>query len=123
MRGMKLCRKLQKFGIRPGLERISRLMDALGHPERNMKVILVTGTNGKGSITSFLASILKEAGYRTGSYFSPHLVNYNERFKINGKSIIDTKLRKYEKEILALLRSGYEMTEFEAFTAIAYKFR
>ena len=122
MRGMKLCRKLQKFGIRPGLERISRLMDALGHPERNMKVILVTGTNGKGSITSFLASILKEAGYRTGSYFSPHLVNYNERFKINGKSIIDTKLRKYEKEILALLRSGYEMTEFEAFTAIAYKY-
>ncbi|MEK6979595.1 MAG: folylpolyglutamate synthase/dihydrofolate synthase family protein [Candidatus Micrarchaeota archaeon] len=119
---MKLCRKLQKFGIRPGLERISRLMDALGHPERNMKVILVTGTNGKGSITSFLASILKEAGYRTGSYFSPHLVNYNERFKINGKSIIDTKLRKYEKEILALLRSGYEMTEFEAFTAIAYKY-
>src|SRR3989344_2641240 len=100
MKQMELCRKLSKFGIRPGLERIEKLMEALSHPERQMRVILVTGTNGKGSVTSFLASILKEAGYKTGSYFSPHLVHYNERFKINGKSISDAKLRKYEKKIL-----------------------
>ncbi|HIH22156.1 TPA: bifunctional folylpolyglutamate synthase/dihydrofolate synthase [Candidatus Micrarchaeota archaeon] len=122
MREMELCRTLSKFGIKPGLERIAKLMDTLRHPERQMKVILVTGTNGKGSVTSFLASILKEAGYKTGSYFSPHLVNYNERFKINGKSISDAKLRKYEKKILSLLERGFEATEFEALTAIAYKY-
>lgn len=122
MKEMLLASKLSKFGIRPGLERIEQLMEALGHPERQMKVILVTGTNGKGSVTSFLASILKEAGYKTGSYFSPHLVNYNERFKINGKSISDAKLRKYEKEMFALLKRGFEATEFEALTAIAYKY-
>lgn len=119
---MKLNRLLSKFGSKPGLERIARIMDALGHPEQKMKVILVTGTNGKGSVTSYLASILKEAGYKTGGYFSPHLLKYNERFKINGKSIGDAKLKKYEKEILTLFDRGYEMTEFEALTAIAYKY-
>lgn len=123
MRELTLSKKLSKFGIKPGLERIAKLMVVLGHPEQKMKVVLVTGTNGKGSVTSYLASILKEAGYKTGSYFSPHLVNYNERFKINGEEISDAKLKKYEKIILDLFEKGkYEMTEFEALTAIAYKY-
>ncbi len=127
MQEMHLCTVLSKFGIRPGLERISRLMDVFGHPERAIKVILVTGTNGKGSVTSYLASILKEGGYKTGSYFSPHLKKYNERFKINGKDISDAKLKKYEKLILNLFERGknserFEITEFEALTAIAYKY-
>ncbi len=124
---MRLTKLLSKFGSRPGLERIAKLMGALGHPEQKMKVILVTGTNGKGSVTSYLASILTDAGYKTGSYLSPHLVSYNERFKINGKEISDVKLKKYEKAILGLFEKGkdgekYEITEFEALTAMAYKY-
>lgn len=123
MQKMELCDILSKFGSRPGLARISAILKRLSNPEKKLKIILVTGTNGKGSVTSYLASILKEAGYKTGSYFSPHLINYNERFKINGKNITDSKLKKYEKLILDLFKEEkYEMTEFEALTAIAYKY-
>ena len=92
-----LEKHLAKFGINPGLERTIAICKALGNPQDKMKVILVTGTNGKGSVTSYLASILKEAEYKVGAYYSPHLFKYNERFKINGKDISDRELRKYEK--------------------------
>jgi dihydrofolate synthase/folylpolyglutamate synthase len=59
----------------------------LGHPERNIKAIHVAGTNGKGSVSNMLASILQEAGYKTGLYTSPHLKDFRERIKINGKNI------------------------------------
>lgn len=119
---IELEKALSKFGIRPGLERIKRLMGTLGNPERGMKVILVTGTNGKGSVTSYLASILREAGYKTGAYYSPHLFRYNERFRINGKQISNVKLEKYGKKILTLLKRKYDVTLFEALTAIAYRY-
>ncbi len=119
---MLLEKHLARFGIKPGLERVRKICESLGNPQDKMNVILVTGTNGKGSTTAFLVSILKEAGYRVGAYYSPHLFKYNERFKINGKDISDSKLAKYEKEILALFKSGYEITLFEALTAIAYKY-
>jgi dihydrofolate synthase/folylpolyglutamate synthase len=119
----KVFSELEKFGIRPGLERIGKLMALLGHPEQKMKVVLVTGTNGKGSVTSFLAYILTEAGYKTGSYFSPSLVSYNERFKIDGNDINDTKLKRYEKLVLELRKKKkLDITEFEALTAVAYKY-
>ncbi len=117
---MLLEKKLAKFGIKPGLERIQNVCAALGNPQEKMKVILVTGTNGKGSTTSYLASILNEARYKVGSFYSPHVFRYNERFKVNGKEISDALLKKYEKKLLALHRAGYEMTLFEALTAIAY---
>jgi dihydrofolate synthase/folylpolyglutamate synthase len=117
-----LPKKLSKFGSKPGLERMTKIMKKLGNPEQRMKVILVTGTNGKGSVTSFLSAILAADGYKVGSYFSPHLLKYNERFKINGKDISDAKLKKYEKIVLALFAKKYSMTEFEALTAIAYKY-
>lgn len=117
---MLLEKTLAKFGIKPGLERMEKLMSALGNPQEKYQVILITGTNGKGSTTSFLASILKEAGHTVGSYFSPHIFKYNERFKVNGKDISDKDLKKYEKKLLSLYKKGYEMTLFEALTAIAY---
>jgi len=119
---MLLTKKLSKFGSKPGLERIAKILAKLGNPECRMKVIVVTGTNGKGSVVSFLSSILSADGYKVGSYFSPHLLKYNERFKINGKDISDLKLRKYEKILLELFAKKYRMTEFEALTAIAYKY-
>ncbi|MFA6530380.1 MAG: folylpolyglutamate synthase/dihydrofolate synthase family protein [Candidatus Micrarchaeia archaeon] len=122
MKTCELSKKLSRFGSRPGLERIAKIMERLGHPEKEMKVILVTGTNGKGSVTNYLSSILKEAGYRTGSYFSPHLVEWNERICIDGKQIADATFKKYERILLDLLDDGFEMTEFEALTAMAYKY-
>ena len=117
-----LEKRLARFGIKPGLERMRAVCEATGNPQNKMQVILVTGTNGKGSTTSFLASILKQAGHKVGAYYSPHLFKYNERFKINGKDISDRELKKYTKEILKYAGSGYELTLFEALTVIAYKY-
>lgn len=77
------------FGSVPGLERIQALCSKLGHPENRIPVIHVAGTNGKGSAVAMLSSILQEAGYRVGTYTSPHLALYNERFTINGCMISD----------------------------------
>jgi len=118
----RLEERLAKFGIRPGLERIEKICEALGRPEVNMKVVLVTGTNGKGSVTACLSSMLSQAGFRTGAYFSPHIIRYNERFRVDGKEISDEEFAPYEDELLKLHDSGYEMTLFEALTAIAYKY-
>ncbi len=117
-----LEKRLARFGIKPGLERTQAVCKAMGNPQDKMQVILITGTNGKGSTASFLASILKEAGHKVGAYYSPHLFKYNERFKINGKDIGDRELKKYEKEMLEYIDAGYELTLFEALTVMAYKY-
>ncbi|MDD5023098.1 MAG: bifunctional folylpolyglutamate synthase/dihydrofolate synthase [Candidatus ainarchaeum sp.] len=123
MKKMELSSLLSKFGSKPGLGRIKKILKRLGNPEKKLKVILVTGTNGKGSVTSYLSSILREAGYKIGSFYSPHILRYNERYKINGKEISDSKLKKYQDIILRLYqKEEYAMTEFEALTAIAYKY-
>ena len=72
-----------KADIQPTID----MMEALGHPERKFKSIHVAGTNGKGSVSHFLASILQEAGYKVGLYTSPHLVDFRERIRINGEMI------------------------------------
>lgn len=75
------------FGSVPGLERIEALCEKLRHPEQKLSVIHVAGTNGKGSATAMLSSVLREAGLRVGVYTSPHLETYRERFSINGELI------------------------------------
>ena len=75
-----------------GLERISLLMDALGNPEAECKCIHIAGTNGKGSVSMALSSILTESGKKVGLYTSPNLVRLNERMKIDGKEISDGEL-------------------------------
>lgn len=72
-----------KADIQPTID----MMDALGNPENKFKSIHVAGTNGKGSVSHFLASILQEAGYKVGLYTSPHLVDFRERIRINGEMI------------------------------------
>jgi dihydrofolate synthase/folylpolyglutamate synthase len=118
----KLEKKLEQFGSKPGLERIKILMDKLGNPQNYLRVILVGGTNGKGSTTSLISSILSKAGFKTGSFYSPHLISYNERFQINGEQISDKTLKEYEQEMLDLIDKGIEITMFEAITAIAYQY-
>ena len=79
-------------GSRLGLERMRELMHRLGNPQDSLKFIHVAGTNGKGSTSMMLASILTAAGQKTGLYTSPHLVRVNERFRIDGSDIPDAAL-------------------------------
>ena len=76
-------------GLKFDLQAIERVTDALGHPERKYPCAIVAGTNGKGSTSAMLASIVQRAGYRTGLYTSPHLVRVNERIRVNGHEIGD----------------------------------
>ena len=74
-------------GSVPGLERIEELCGQMRQPERNTKFIHVAGTNGKGSVSAMISSVLRAAGYRTGLFTSPHLIDYTERFAVNGQNI------------------------------------
>jgi len=115
------------FGSVPGLERIQALCDKLGNPERGLSVIHVAGTNGKGSAVAMLSSILQAAGYCVGTYTSPHLDRYNERFTINGQEISDedfaaeiTLMKKICKELAA---EGQAVpTLFEIVTGAAFHY-
>lgn len=86
---------LEGLGSRSGLKRIKALTERLGNPQEHLKFIHVAGTNGKGSTSAFISSILSCAGYSTGLYISPHLQRYNERISINGQEISDEELFKY----------------------------
>ncbi len=90
---------LSRFGIKPGLERIRALLERVGNPHLKYPVVLVGGTNGKGSVVEFVATILRTADYRTGIYTSPHIYRYNERIRINGEEISDDDLRRLLREV------------------------
>ena len=90
---MVFLKDLTKFGYNFGLERITRLLELLGNPHRNLKVVHVGGTNGKGSTCAMISSILQAAGYRVGLFISPHLHSYTERMQIDGKKCLNTIAR------------------------------
>ncbi|TGE31937.1 folylpolyglutamate synthase/dihydrofolate synthase family protein [Desulfosporosinus sp. Sb-LF] len=112
------------FGMNFGLERIQELLKRLENPERKLRVVHVGGTNGKGSTTVMIASILRKAGYKVGVFTSPHLHDYRERMTINGQMIPKEKVireiacvRPHLEEMVA---EGFEHpTEFEVSTALA----
>ena len=114
---------LLKFGVNPGLERINALLSRLGSPHIGGNFVHVAGTNGKGSVCAFLSNILKCAGYKTGLFISPYIMEFNERIQINGENIPDAKLAKITVEIKAavenLNKKNIFPTEFEAVTAAA----
>lgn len=107
----------RRFNIKPGLERITALLERHGHPERSFAAIHVVGTNGKGSTAAFLAAIIKQAGYRTGLFTSPHLVSYTERFRVNGTDIAPEQLELLIPDLLE--QAGPDDTFFELTTALA----
>lgn len=107
-------------GSRLGLERMRELLKRLGDPQETLKFIHVAGTNGKGSTCAMLASILREAGYRTGLYTSPHLFRVNERMNINGMEISDEALIDAAATVRdAVAGMADQPTEFEIITAMA----
>lgn len=112
---------LQGSGIRPGLSRIRALLRQHGRPERAYRSIIVAGTNGKGSTSATLASILIASGYRTGLYTSPHLVDVRERWTIGGAMIEDELLERSVTQLRAAADAiGIVPTYFEAMTLVAF---
>lgn len=109
------------LGSRPGLERISELCGLLGNPQSEMRFIHVAGTNGKGSFCAMTASILREAGYKTGLYTSPYVKRFNERMNIDGADISDNELAEITAYVKPYADSmSSKPTEFELITAIAF---
>ena len=101
------------------------LMDLLGNPQEQLLFVHVAGTNGKGSVCAMMASILREQGYKTGLYTSPHLVRFNERIQINGEVISDATLKELIADVEAasvrLPEAGQrDVTFFEFTTALAF---
>lgn len=125
MNYISLIEELKKRGSVPGLDAIEGLLEELGHPEDNLKIVHIAGTNGKGSIFAYLSSILIAAGFKVGRYISPTISCYEERFQINGEYITKDKLArlyniveeamKREKE-----KTGLKPTLFEVETAISF---
>lgn len=110
-----------KKGYKEGLQNMLALDEHDGHPHQQFKSIHVAGTNGKGSCSHMLAAILQRAGYRVGLYTSPHLVDFSERIRINGKPINREYVVNYVEENRGLFES-VGATFFEITTAMAFKY-
>ena len=122
----------RRFGMKPGLGTIRALCASLGDPQNRFRAIHVAGTNGKGAVCAMLDACLREAGFRVGRYTSPHLVNLNERFFLDGAPVDDRTLERAAERVEDRIRrkcpaagsqnpaAGEEVTFFEALTAVAF---
>ena len=122
---LKYIEETHKFGIRLGLDNMSKLLELLGNPQDKLNIIHVAGTNGKGSTCSFITSILKEAGYKVGLYTSPYLETFTERIRINGENIHKKDVARIttliKEKINQMVSQGYSYpTEFEIVTTMAF---
>lgn len=116
---------LEVLGIRPGLDRITALLDRLGRPQDDFPSVLIAGTNGKGSVAACVASILRQAGLVPGVYTSPHLVRFAERIVADDRTIADDEVAALVPEVRAAIASVPRLaadppTYFEATTALAF---
>ena len=112
--------KIGKKALKPKLTNIIALLEALGNPQNDFKSIHVAGTNGKGSSSHFLASILIESGYKIGLYTSPHLKDFRERFRINGEMVEESFVIAFVKDHLELINK-INPSFFELSVALAFK--
>ena len=109
--------KKQSLGIMPGLSRIEALLEKMGNPQNEIKVIHIAGTNGKGTVASTLADALHKNGYNVGLFTSPWVDDYREQIQLNGSYISKEDFVRYIDEY-----KDCSSTEFEFLTAIMYKF-
>ena len=108
---------------KPGLERIGELCEKLSHPQKKLKFIHVAGTNGKGSTSAMLDSVLRAAGYKVGLYTSPYIRVFNERMRIDGENIPDDELASLTEYIKPIAEQMSDKpTEFELITALAFEY-
>lgn len=120
-------KKVGNFGSNYGLERTERLLEILGNPHKKLNVIHIAGTNGKGSTTSMIASILIEEGFNVGMYTSPFLEEFEERIQINRQNIKKNDLANYmdyiKEAVDKVIEEGYNHpTEFEIITCLMFKY-
>jgi len=116
-----ILNRFTQFGVELGLERIKRLLNALGNPHQQVPIIHVAGSNGKGSTCAFLSSVLTAAGYRVGRYTSPHLVSWCERISLNGQDISPAELHHLLLNVIDAIAPNYSSpTQFEVITAVAW---
>lgn len=112
------------FGIKPGLRNITDLMHRLGDPQDSLEYVHVAGTNGKGTACTLTASVLRESGYKVGYYISPYVLEFRERFQINGEMIPEEELAEEMERIWPFIEEmdagGQYITEFECITALAF---
>jgi len=118
---------LSQFGIKLGLDTIRALCEFLGEPQKSFASVLVAGTNGKGSVCAYLGAILQHAGYKTGLYTSPHLVDIRERIRIGGQLIPEDRFVYFMNKTLRAAEDLFKRkkidqfpTYFEFLTAIAF---
>lgn len=110
-------------GSVPGLSRTQQLLKRMGNPEKKLKFVHIAGTNGKGSTAAMTASILQQAGYRTGLYTSPYIYRFHERMQVNGEEISDEDLAAVTAFVKPLAETMEESpTEFELVCCIAFEY-
>ena len=107
-----------RFGMKPGLERVTEILARLGNPHEKLKAVQIAGTNGKGSTGAFLSSIMTAAGCRTAFFSSPHLMRFAERFRINETEVSEDIL--HEAALRVVAAAPAEATFFEIVTALAF---
>lgn len=112
--------KLGRFGIKLELDTVVNILRLLNNPQKNYHTIHVAGTNGKGSTATYIESILRKAGFKTGIYTSPHLVRFNERICVNGEPISDQKVVEAYEAVNAADLGKRKATFFEINTAMAF---
>ncbi len=116
-----ILERFTHFGVELGLERIQRLLNALGNPERQVPILHIAGSNGKGSVCAYLSAVLTKAGYRVGRYTSPHLVSWCERICLNQQPIAATDLYELLLQVLGAIDPNQSSpTQFEIITAAAW---
>lgn len=115
-----------RFGSKPGLERIKRLLDLIGNPQDDLRFIHVAGTNGKGSTSNAIAAALTQSGIKTGLYISPYVIEFGERIQIDGQKITHIELAQEVERIKPFVEKaneyGENITEFELITALAFNY-
>lgn len=117
--------EFDRFGSILGLERMNLLLEKLGNPQKELQVLHVAGTNGKGSVCKFLYEALSSNGYKVGLFTSPYIQCFNERIQLAGAYITDQELEEYTGQVVEkteeMVREGYDSpTEFEVVTAISF---
>lgn len=117
---------LNKFGSRPGLDRIKRLLSDMDNPQDCVSYIHVAGTNGKGSVCAVISSVLKSAGYKTGLFISPFITDFCERIQINSTPIPHDKLSELAEYVFSFVeklnKEDIIITEFEFVTALCFEY-
>lgn len=111
-----------RFSAKPTLGRMETLMGLLGDPQERLRIVHVAGTNGKGSTCAMIASMLEAAGYRTGLYTSPFVLDFRERIQIDREMISRSELTESVERVSPLAARVDDLNEFEFVTAVAYDY-